>query len=158
MAPTLYKHQGDGNIDASYWKDSGQIDSEGDKLYTFTGDVNDGDAKGASDSWVVIEAAASDDAVKDESPAPEESVGAHAAPDEAAPVPDPVGSQQENPEDKSAEVEGVKTGGLPYTQLEDDYRRYPEQKPVETVDDPTPTPETPAENAQPVDVEQPAAS
>lgn len=42
---------------------------------------------------------------------------------------------------------GVQVGGLKYTENADGTRTYPDQKPVETVDDPTPLPETPTETS-----------
>lgn len=39
-----------------------------------------------------------------------------------------------------SDVEGVKVGGLEYTENPDGTRHYPEQEPVETTGDPTPTP------------------
>jgi hypothetical protein len=40
-----------------------------------------------------------------------------------------------------SDVEGVKVGGLEYTENPDGTRHYPEQEPVETTGDPTPTPQ-----------------
>lgn len=56
VEPTLYKHVGEGSIDESAWPDSGKVDADGDKLYTFSGDTQPGDANGASDEWVVTQA------------------------------------------------------------------------------------------------------
>lgn len=71
--------------------------------------------------------------------------------DDPQPSPKPQSTQDPNKDTSAAQPmqvapdnSGVQTGGLKYTENEDGTRDYPDQKPVKTIDDPTPTPEVQA--------------
>lgn len=66
-----------------------------------------------------------------EFPKPAPPVSGQQAPQASAPS-----RVEQAPQQSSDSQEGVKSGDLFYTQIGDGLRKYPEQKPVETVDEP----------------------